>query len=134
MKIYLSHGGRRAFWASVLVAASVLTTGCDQGARALKLDPELARASLTTALESWKKGEKPASLQDHTPKIIVADTNWESGYKLQKYTITGNERNDGTNLHVTVDLVFQDEKKRTRQASPEYVVGTSPVITVSAPE
>jgi len=128
------HGGRRAVWALVLVAACALTAGCDRGARSLKLDPELARTSLSAALESWKKGERPAALQDRSPVITVTDANWESGYKLEKYTVTGDEKNDGTNLHITVDLVTRDNKNRPRQSSVTYTVGTSPVITVSAPE
>lgn len=129
-----THGGRRVYWALFLVAASALTAGCDRGARSLALDPELARASLTTALDSWKQGERPAALRDRSPAIVASDTNWASGYKLEKYTVTGDEKNDGTNLHITVDLVVRDTKNRPRQSSVTYTVGTSPVITVSAEE
>jgi hypothetical protein len=102
--------------------------GGKQGAKDLPLDHSLARQSLTTALDAWKAGGKPASLKDGTPSIIVGDPTWDSGAKLTEYKL-GAERDMGANLEVTVQLTLErDGLPSTREAT--YVVGTSPVITV----
>jgi hypothetical protein len=93
-------------------------------------NPVLARASLKTALDSWKEGQSPQDLKQRSPSIIVGDVAWEGGQQLESYEIVGPEVDDGVNLHCPVKLVLKDKEGSTRTREVTYIVGTSPVITV----
>src|SRR5436190_1117633 len=52
-------------------------SGCSGGGgRAAPVDPPRAREALVTALDSWKKGEKPEALKEASPSIVVQDFDW----------------------------------------------------------
>jgi hypothetical protein len=94
------------------------------------LDDAVARESLTTVLEAWKEGKRPASLREGTPEIIASDPDWEGGARLVSYRVSEPVTNDGANLHVPVELELEDGSgKRTKQTTV-YIVGTNPKITV----
>ncbi|MEX2558332.1 MAG: hypothetical protein WD403_00390, partial [Pirellulales bacterium] len=107
---------------------SLLATGC--GHKNQPTNAVLARESLKTALDSWKEGQTPQDLKQRSPSIIVGDTAWEGGQKLESYEIVGPEFDDGVNLHCPVKLVLKDSQGSTRTEETTYIVGTSPVITV----
>src|SRR5260221_498099 len=52
---------------------------------ALALDKMLAKDSLKSALDSWKKGEVMAELKNRSPAIIVGEQDWRDGNKLLDY-------------------------------------------------
>lgn len=117
-------------WCKLLMVGLVTLglTGCNQTARDLKLDAELARASLSKALVAWVGGKKPAELQ---PEITVADPAWDGGRKLKSFEIReGAEKSDGTNLHIPVLCRFEDAKGKVSTMETIYIVGTSPVVTI----
>lgn len=109
----------------LVICLLVFCCGCQKTARDLPLDPELARSSLTKALDAWVAGKKPEDLQ---PEIIMGDPAWKSGKKLISYEVkTAEEHSDGTNLHIAV------ARKLEGSDTPSdivYIVGTSPVITI----
>ncbi len=43
--------------------------------------------NLKNALDSWKKGQKPAALQRGSSAILVRDRDWEAGLRLLDYRI-----------------------------------------------
>lgn len=106
----------------------VTTAGCGHNARNLKLDKDVARESLAAFLDCWKAGGEPDSLKSRSPAIIGRDSDWDSGRKLVSFTL-GPEIDDGTNLHVTTELIVTDGSRQVAR-SVDYIVGTSPVITV----
>jgi hypothetical protein len=114
---------RLALWLGLVVALA----GCQQGARGLSLDPAKARESCTAALTAWKEGKKPADLK---PAIIVGDETWDAGKILTAFEVLPGEENDGTNLHIPVELTLKNDKGKESKSRVLYIVGTSPVVTV----
>ena len=111
------------------VVVGCLLAGCGgPSAKNLVVDQTLARQSLTTALDAWKAGEKPAALKDRMPAIVVGDPAWDTGAKLTDYKITG-ERDLGASLNIQVELTMERNGQAIRR-NASYIVGTSPVITV----
>jgi hypothetical protein len=110
------------------VMALCLTVGCARTARDLKLDSELARASLEQALSAWSAGKQPAELR---PAITMRDQSWDAGRALVSYTVlTADERSDGTNLYVPVTRELRDARGKVSRSTLTYIVGTSPMITI----
>ncbi|MFO0819927.1 MAG: hypothetical protein U1A77_18405 [Pirellulales bacterium] len=127
---------RSRAWGFVLlsfVTFALLTSGCGEtGGVRLKVDPELARESLTTFLETWSRGDKRESLEQASPKIIGRDPLWEEGAKLTEFKL-GSETSDGANLHVQVELMVTTGEGATGSPTSHkltYVVSTSPAITI----
>jgi hypothetical protein len=112
---------------AALALVCAVTLGCQRTARDLSLDPEQARAACTTFLDAWKDGKQPDELQ---PGITGADFEWASGHKLVSYEVQPEEFNDGTNLHINVQLTLQDKEGKESSSNALYIVGTSPVVTV----
>jgi hypothetical protein len=107
----------------------VALAGCGPpSAQDLALDKDTARNSLTAFLDCWKSGGEPDALKALSPAIIGRDTDWDNGRKLVSYTL-GPETDDGTNLHITAELVVAGRSGQAKKAV-DYIVGTSPVITV----
>ncbi|MFO0870262.1 MAG: hypothetical protein U0935_15140 [Pirellulales bacterium] len=121
-----THALVACVWGSVV--ASLI--GCGSGGGAdLKLNPEQARQALTTFLETWSKGEPVTALASQKPAIVGRDPSWEGGDKLARFKV-GEEKSDGANLHVDVELELESADKGKVTQKVTYVVGTSPVITV----
>lgn len=94
--------------------------------RASSLDEDLARTSLRTALEAWKKGEAPGSLKTGLPSIVAQDPDWAAGVRLVAYELAGEEQRVAENLFVPVKLTLRMKKGRQAQSQVKYVIGTSP--------
>lgn len=105
----------------------IVAAGCQQTARSLPLDQPQAREACMVFLTAWKDGKK---IEDLKPRIIGRDSDWEAGKKLDAFEILPDEKSDGPNLHLTVRRTLKDDKGRATKQEVQYVVGTSPVITV----
>ena len=115
---------------SVGVLALVLLSGCSGPSRANPVDPSLARESLKIALDHWKKGEDPISLQSSATPMVARDFDWDSGAKLLDYQILDDKLED-LNLRVQVKITLsQQGKSKAVEKKASYVVGTSPSVTV----
>src|SRR5580704_15329851 len=68
--------------ASLGVLAILMLSGCSGSSRANAVDTPLARESLKVALDHWKKGEDPKSLQSSATPMTAKDYEWDSGAKL----------------------------------------------------
>ncbi len=114
---------------SLLLWAAFGLIGCGGGeGRNRPLDVELAKSSLDTAMRAWIDGKKPADLK---PGIIMGDFAWESGKTLVGYElVAGKEHHDGANLHVTALLEFKNDKGKTSKSETNYIISTSPAITI----
>ncbi len=117
----------------LILPALILVTlaGCSEGpVKPANVDPSLARESLKTVLETWKKGEKPAKLASSSPAIVVQDMDWEAGSTLTAYQIEGEGKSDTANLLVPVNVTVRDKKGKETKKTVTYIVSTSPTITV----
>ena len=114
-------------WLLLSVVCAVLA-GCEQNARSLTVSETTAREACTTFLSAWKEGKKA---EDLAPKIIGKDSDWESGRTLESFEILADERSDGANLYLKVRRKVKTPKGSVLDQEVEYVVSTSPVITVN---
>jgi hypothetical protein len=113
-----------------LSLAALPLVGCGGQRHAAPVNPEQARESLRTVLESWKKGEGPDQLRQGVPSITVQDIDWQTGYKLLDYQIIGDGKYDDANLRCPVKLTLKDPQGHQVQKQVTYMVGTNPSITV----
>src|SRR5258708_39554876 len=81
-------------WGTAIAALSLV--GCSQGNT--PTDAPMARQSLATALESWKAGDPPSKIREASPSILMVDSAWDSGQKLDSFQVVGPEFDDGVNL------------------------------------
>jgi len=111
----------------LLFAAALTTMGCEKTSRDLALDEAKARNACNEFLLAWQEGKKVEELK---PDIIGRDYAWDAGETLVSFEFLPNEKNDGTNLHIPVQLALKDDKGKESRSKVVYVVGTSPVVTV----
>ena len=116
-----------------LLLVLLLSCGCSQGARSLKLDKDVAHKSFEQFLSAWREGKVPQDLQDAKPQIICTDFEWRTGRKLTNFKVLDDEFCDGTNLRLSAEITVMTEGKPAVTQTVEYIVGTSPVITISRP-
>lgn len=116
-----------------MLLALLVICGCSQGARSLKLDKDVAHKSFEQFLFAWREGKVPQDLQDAKPQIICTDYEWQSGRKLSNFKVLDDEFCDGTNLRLSAEITVVAEGKPAVTQTVEYIVGTSPVITISRP-
>jgi hypothetical protein len=122
---------RRSSPRAVALIAVALLAGCGGvRPRAAPLDENLARTSLKTALDAWKKGDSPAALKDGSPSIVAQDPDWVGGARLLAYEIGGDGERIAENLFVPVKLTVKTKKGKQAQSQVKYVIGTSPQIMV----
>ena len=114
----------RSFGMLLLFCCTTLV-GCGQ--TNAPTDPALARNSLSQALDLWKSGAAHSELQSKT-QIVMSDIDWKAGRKLESYRIVEGDRDDGVNLHSTVELKLKGGSAKPRQVT--YIVGTAPVVTI----
>ena len=113
--------------------ALLMACGCSQGARSLKLDKDVAHKSFEQFLSAWREGKLPQELQDAKPPIICTDFEWRGGRKLANFKVLDDEFCDGTNLRLSAEITVIAEGKPAVTQTVDYIVGTSPVITISRP-
>lgn len=111
-----------------LLAASLLFAGCSE--RRSPVDASRAHEALKTALDGWKKGASPSALQSGTPSITVQDIDWLAGARLVDYQVDGQGRPVEANLYVPVKLTLRTAQGKEVTRKVNYVVGTSPILTV----
>jgi len=112
-------------FAAGLLAA--LPLGCGGQAPA---DPDLARATLTTALDAWRDGRTIDEVTNGSPPITVAEPAWKSGFKLSKYEVADTTRATGFDLRMSVQLWLEDPKGKSVEEKVKYTVSVAPSRTV----
>lgn len=113
-----------------LLTALFFVSGCS-GSQAHAVNPSKARESLKIALDHWKNGDDPKSLESSSTPMTAQDMDWNSGAKLLDYEILGDGKEMDLNLFVRVKLKLDPEGKgKAVEKTASYVVGTSPVVTV----
>ena len=115
--------------ATCVLAVTLLSLGCTNEGNNLPLDKSLAQASLTKFLDAWSQGRKPDVLESASPRIVGRDPDWDAGKRLVRYSL-GPTADDGSNLHVKTEIVVAQGQGPESELTVEYIVGTSPVVTV----
>jgi hypothetical protein len=112
-----------------LAGIFVLTTGCG-GNGAHVAEATTAQAAIRTALDAWKAGQSPGSLESGTPPIHVKDLDWEGGFRLVSYKATDEAKKVGFDLNYPVELELQNPKGSPVKKTAVYTVTTHPKVLV----
>lgn len=88
---------------------------------------DIAREALTTALDSWKNGNRIGAIDGTSMHINVIDSNWQAGQKLASYRITDSENGEGP-VHFSVQMVLGNNGKE--QEVRYVVLGKKPELWV----
>lgn len=120
------------FVAIGMLAVTLMAAGCSGSALSHPVDAPKAREALATALDSWKKGDAPKTLQSSTTPITVQDFDWSKGLTLVDYRIIDDGKPLDANLSVPVQLTLRGGPagKKSHEKRVYYLVGTSPSTTV----
>jgi hypothetical protein len=100
--------------------------GCGNGAAALP-SSNVARIALEGALNTWRDGGKPGTLEGMQPVVQVTDTPWSHGDRLGSYEIIG-ETTSGAEKRFTVRLSLT--KPERVEEVQYYVLGQGPVMVL----
>jgi hypothetical protein len=113
------------------VLATLFLAGCSASS-AHSVDPSHARDALKIALDEWKKGEGPKSLQSSASPMTVQDFEWQSGAKLLDYQLIDDGKAQDANLRVQVKLTLASASGKGTPIEKKvwYLIGTSPSVTV----
>ena len=93
-------------------------------------DPDLARETLSIALDAWRDGRSVDEVNGGSPPITVADPAWKAGYKLSSYQVAEATKTAGFDLKIPVELSLQDPKGKTVKEKVKYTVSVQPSRTV----
>jgi hypothetical protein len=123
------RNGKRIVPAAALLL--VIGSGCGPEIQNAPVDADKARATLRTALESWKKGEPATALQNLSPPIYIIDQEWQAGAKLISYEMIGDGEEKDANLFCKVKLTTRTSAGKEVQQEVTFVVSTAPNLTVT---
>ena len=115
---------------TAVVAALLAIAGCQPGSPPAPVNAGRAREVLTTALDSWKKGEPANALEKASPPIYVIDPEWQGGAKLIAYEVLSDEEKDA-HLFAQVKLTVRGPNGKDATTTATFIVSTAPNLTVS---
>jgi hypothetical protein len=93
-------------------------------------DPDMARETLTLALDAWRDGRTVDEVTNGNPPITVADPAWKAGLKLSSYQIADATKTAGFDLKIPVELSLLDQKGKATREKVKYTVSVQPARTV----
>jgi hypothetical protein len=118
-------------WTSLIALAcwAVSLGGCGDNTIPPLAEADQARPILTTALETWKRGEKPDGLLSGQPSIRVIDHEWQTGWTLSGYELKGEGQRHGVAIRQGVALDLKNPKGKSIKKTTFYHVNTgSPAV------
>src|SRR5262245_37238320 len=121
-----SASRRRLLAAALAALATPPMVGCWGSSQAHPVDPPRAREALKTALDHWKSGQSPRSLESSPTPMTIQDFDWAAGAKLVDYQIIDDGKARDANLSVKVKLVLDGLGKKAGkpvEKSVWYLVG-----------
>ena len=122
--------GPRARIALIALLVVAPLAGCSGSRGSAPVDAARARAALGAALDGWKKGDAPAALNAGPAPVTVQDLDWVAGARLLDYQVTGEGKAEHVNLRIPVTLTLKTADGQEIRKDVNYVVGTSPIVTV----
>jgi hypothetical protein len=115
-------------WLAGLISTVLGCGGC--GLSASPSDPTEGRIALNTALDAWKRGEKPTTLSQRIPPIHVADVDWISGLRLRSYKAVDDGKLIGSDVNYKVVLELKLANGKVVKRDAVYAVTTRPQLLV----
>jgi hypothetical protein len=107
--------------------ATIGLPGCSQSSGVTgEADLASGQRLLEGVLEKWKQGEKIA----WNDQVVVGDYQWEANWRLERYTIESGVSYSSDSMLFPVKLQLVDPKGSSKEEAAQYVVGTSPKVTV----
>ncbi len=103
-------------------------------ARVPSSDPASAKKLLNEALSLWKEGDSMESLKKRQPPIYFIEDLWRSGNRLTSYQISDEGTLVGTNVRFQVELQGMAKTERPWKRTVNYLVTTTPAITICREE
>jgi hypothetical protein len=123
----------RRLVAGLVCLTALPLAGCLGSSQARPVDAPRAREALKIALDHWKKGEDPKTLESSEIPMVAQDFEWAGGAKLIDYQIVDDGKEEDVNLRIPVKLTLKNvgkDKEKAVEKKASYVVGTSPSVTV----
>lgn len=93
----------------------------------------MARSTLFTALEAWKKGEARA-LPERVPPISFVDNDYKAGMRLTNYAIQEPDRPIALDQDIPVTLSLRDARGKSIRRVATYHVAAEPSLAVQRSE
>jgi hypothetical protein len=115
--------------ACLAAVALAVSPGCSD-APPKPADPAQAKQFLSSALDAWKEGGKPADLSGKTPSIHVLDRDWSGGAKVTEFTVEDGKPL-GAGIQYPVSLTLQTPAGKTAKKRVVYVVNTGDVVSIA---
>ena len=116
---------------SLLAISLALLAGCG-GSLHAPAEADKGEDALRTALESWKKGNTPQTLQKAQPPIYLNDPEWIAGHRLLGFEIVEPLTPMGRQLRCTVKLSLQSAKSGAKyEKRIGYQVETNPAFVIA---
>ena len=114
----------------ILLSGAIVPFGCGKAdVKDYVPADELARTSLTAALDAWQSGKPLDAIGATAPAINAQDTLWAEGKKLEKYEIVGSEKSEEQKPQFRVRLWLAGEA--TPREVVYVVVGKDPIWVFS---
>ena len=115
--------------AALFVAGICLVAaGCSDAQSQQELD--LVKASVQSALDAWKRGEKPEGLKAGSPPIEFHDDDWQRKALLLSYELEQVYRETDGSPRCAVTLAMKDRSGKEVQRKVTYQVNTKPNIVI----
>jgi len=121
---------RRATLLAVLMVILGGTVGCGPKEFVPAGNADDAKKHVTTVLDAWKAGKKPADLQGGSPPLRAGDHDWEAGTALSAYEMPESPVREGGHWRVPVVLTLVKEGKSPERKVAAYSVTFEPSLAV----
>lgn len=109
---------RNVACSAVVCMLAAMTSGCGDGGVQERLD--LAKQTVQTALDTWKRGEQAALLKAGPTPIEFFDDDWERAAKLIEYEIVKTYMETDGTPRCAVGLTVQYGKKPPAKVRATY--------------
>lgn len=116
----------------VLLGILIVTAGCARETKPVQQPPydsSLARTTLVSALDAWKKGDARA-LTKRKPAIRFVDDDLLAGLRLADYEIEEPDAPIELHKDVPVILSLRDQGGKVVRREARYQVASSPGLAV----
>jgi hypothetical protein len=114
---------RRGWVFAAITPIVMALAGCGGGLPEAS-DATQAGPVVTTALDAWKRGDKPDSLLGASSPIRVIDHEWQTGWTLRDYRLEGTSVSYGLSIRQPVTLELKSPQGQEVDKSVFYVVDT----------
>jgi hypothetical protein len=117
-----------SFVGLTLFAGALACGGCGDAKSQQEL--EVSETLVATALDAWKRGDAPASLQTLPTPIEFHDDDWQKEARLVDYEITQVYHDTDGSPRCAVTLTIQRGKNVPEQINETYQVITNPKVII----